>query len=68
VLLEYMASIRGAMREQTRQEAQQRRDKAVQWQVAVLFASCTDPDPLLFVADSASFLVTSNEIFWQMFL
>jgi hypothetical protein len=33
VLLEYMASIRGAMREQTLQEAQQRRDKAAQWQV-----------------------------------
>ncbi len=30
-----MASIRGAMREQTLQEAQQRRDKAAQWQVAV---------------------------------
>jgi hypothetical protein len=39
VLLEYMASIRGAMREQTLQEAQQRRDKAAQWQVGVFVSS-----------------------------
>jgi hypothetical protein len=39
LLLEYISSIRGAMREQTRAGAQQKRDKAAQWQVgAALFS------------------------------